>query len=93
MLGVEIRRGPLLDKLFAAAMDGAPDGGGLMAFNYFSGEGVTDLDAERPVFARTPDAPFTLADFMRTHLLSALATLKIGLDPSSISFKSLSSLA
>lgn len=80
MLGVEIRRGPLLDKLFAAAMNGAPDGGGLMAFNYFSGEGVTDLDAGRPVFARTPDAPFTLADFMRTHLLSALATLKIGLD-------------
>lgn len=80
MLGVTIKRGPLLDKLFAAAMDGAPDGGGLMAFNYFSGEGVTDLDAGRPVFARTPDAPFTLADFMRTHLLSALATLKIGLD-------------
>ena len=80
MLGVTIKRGPLLDKLFAAAMNGAPDGGGLMAFNYFSGEGVTDLDAGRPVFARTPDAPFTLADFMRTHLLSALATLKIGLD-------------
>ena len=47
---------------------------------YFSGEGVTDLDEGRPIFARTPDAKFTLANFMRAHILSALATLKIGLD-------------
>ena len=41
---------------------------------------MTELDEGRPVFARTPDADFTLANFMRTHLLSALATLKIGMD-------------
>ena len=41
---------------------------------------MTDLDEGRPVFARMPNAKFTLANFMRTHLLSALATLKIGLD-------------
>lgn len=51
-----------------------------MSYNYFSGEGVTDLDEGRPLFARTPTASFTLANFMRTHILSALATLKIGLD-------------
>ena len=51
-----------------------------MSFNYFSGEGVTDLDEGRPVFARMQNANFTLANFMRTHLLSALATLKIGMD-------------
>ena len=51
-----------------------------MNFNYFSGEGVTDLDEGRPVFARMPDSRFTLANFMRTQLLSSLATLKIGLD-------------
>lgn len=80
LLGVDIGRGALLDKLFAAAMQGAPDGGGLLSYNYLSGEGVTDLDAGRPVFTRTPSAPLTLPNFMRTHLLSALATLKIGLD-------------
>ena len=80
LLGVDIGRGALLDKLFAAAMQGAPDGGGLLSYNYLSGEGVTDLDAGRPVFTRTPSAPLTLPTFMRTHLLSALATLKIGLD-------------
>ena len=51
-----------------------------MNYNYFSGEGVTGLDEGRPVFARTPDSRFTLANFMRTQLLSALATLKLGLD-------------
>ena len=80
LLGVDIGRGALLDKLFAAAMQGAPDGGGLLSYNYLSGEGVTDLVAGRPVFTRTPSAPLTLPNFMRTHLLSALATLKIGLD-------------
>jgi len=70
----------LYPLLFRKALEGDPDCSGLLSYNYFSGEGVTDLDAGRPVFLRTPDSRFTLANFMRTHLLSALATLKIGLD-------------
>ena len=80
LLGSEVDRGDLYVKLFNKALEGDPDCGGLLSYNYFSGEGVTDLDAGRPVFARKPDAKFTLANFMRTHILSALATLKIGLD-------------
>ena len=80
LIGAETDKGTLFTKLFRIALEGDPDGGGLMSYNYFSGEGVTDLDEGRPVFARTPDARFTLANFMRTHLLSALATLKLGLD-------------
>ena len=80
LIGAEADKGALFTKLFRIALEGDPDGGGLLSYNYFSGEGVTDLDEGRPVFARTPDARFTLANFMRTHLLSALATLKIGLD-------------
>ena len=79
-LGVEIDKGELFTRLFQKALEGEPDCGGLLSYNYFSGEGVTDFDKGRPLFARTPDAKFTLANFMRTHLLSALATLKIGLD-------------
>lgn len=66
--------------LFEKALEGDADCGGLLSYNYFSGEGVTDLDEGRPVFARTPDAKLSLGNFMRCHLLSALATLKIGLD-------------
>ena len=80
MMGIEAGKGELFTKLFNKALEGEEDCGGLLSFNYFSGEGVTDLDEGRPVFARSPDARFTLANFMRTHLLSALATLKIGLD-------------
>ena len=80
LFGVDIPKGDMYAKLFQAALEGDPDCGGLLSFNYLSGEGVTDMDEGRPVFARTPDAGFTLANFMRTHLQSALATLKIGMD-------------
>ena len=80
MMGMETNKGELFTKLFNKALEGESDCGGLMSYNYFSGEGVTDFDEGRPVFARMPNARFTLANFMRTHLLPALATLKIGLD-------------
>lgn len=80
LIGAPQDKGKLFTLLFRKAMEGEADCGGLLSYNYFSGEGVTDLDQGRPVFARTPDASFTLANFMRTHILSALATLKIGLD-------------
>ena len=80
LMGQPVDKGRLFSKLFEAALDGDKDCGGLLSYNYFSGEGVTDLDEGRPLFLRTPDARFTLSNFMRTHLLSALATLKIGLD-------------
>ena len=79
-IGADVNKGNLYTLLFNKAMEGEKDCGGLMANNYFSGEGVTDLDEGRPFFARTPNARFTLANFMRAHLMSALATLKIGLD-------------
>lgn len=79
-MGSPVDKGALFTKLFQTALGGDKDCGGLLSYNYFSGEGVTDLDEGRPVFARMPNAKFTLANFMRTHLLSALATLKIGLD-------------
>ena len=80
LMGIEADKGELFTRLFEVALAGDADCGGLLSFNYFSGEGVTDLDEGRPLFARTPDARLTLANFMRTHLLSALATLKVGMD-------------
>ena len=80
LMGFEPDRGEMYTRLFRAALEGEPDCGGLLSYNYLSGEGVTDLDAGRPMFLRRPDARFTLPNFMRAHLLSALATLKIGMD-------------
>ena len=80
LMGIDVSKGELFTKLFTVAAEGDADCGGLMSYNYFSGEGVTDLDSGRPVFARRQNCSFTLANFMRTHLYSALATLKIGMD-------------
>ena len=80
LMGLSVDRGELFTRLFEKALEGDADCGGLMSFNYISGEGVTDLDEGRPLFSRTPDARLTLANFMRTHLSSALATLKVGMD-------------
>ena len=79
-IGAEIGKGDLYTLLFKKAMEGDKDCGGLLSYNYFSGEGVTDLNEGRPLVLRKPDAKMTLANFMRMNLLSALATLKIGLD-------------
>lgn len=78
--GLDMEKSALYDLLYNAALDADPTGGGLLSYNYFSGEPITALDEGRPVFARRPDAELTLANFMRVHLYSALATLKLGMD-------------
>ena len=79
-LGVEADTATIFEKLFTSALQGAADGGGLMAFNYLSGEPITELDEGRPLFLRSPDSALTLATFMRVQLYAALATLRIGMD-------------
>ncbi|MCA9961364.1 MAG: FGGY-family carbohydrate kinase [Anaerolineales bacterium] len=79
-LGVEINQSRLFEMLYQQALAGEADAGGLLAYNYFSGEHITHLEAGRPLFVRTPESRFTLANFMRAHLFSALGALKIGLD-------------
>ncbi len=80
MMGIEVDTDKLYTTLFKAALDGTPDCGGLVGFNYFSGEPVTGFDEGRPVFARKVNADFSFANFMRLHLYSAVSTLKVGLD-------------
>ncbi len=79
-LGVEISQSKLFELLYKRALTGDADGGGLLAYNYFSGEPITHLEEGRPLFVRTPESRFSLSNFMRTHLFSALATLQIGMD-------------
>jgi sugar (pentulose or hexulose) kinase len=79
-LGVEISESKLFEMLFKKALTGDADCGGLLAYNYFSGEHITHLEEGRPLFVRTPESRFTLSNFMRVHLFSALGALKIGLD-------------
>jgi sugar (pentulose or hexulose) kinase len=79
-LGAEVDPSQIFETLFAAALGGASDCGGMLAYNYLSGEPITHLEEGRPLFLRSPDGRLDLGTFMRTHLYASLATLRIGMD-------------
>ena len=70
----------LYDKLYTNALNGDPDCGGLLSYNYISGEPVTGLAEGRPLFVRTAGDKFNLANLMRAHLYASIAVLKFGND-------------
>ena len=78
--GNEMDMNTLFSMLYGKAMEGDPDCGGLLSYNYFSGEPVTGFDKGAITFVRSQEAKFTLANVMRMHLYSALAALKSGMD-------------
>ena len=66
--------------MYQKALEGEEDCGGLLSYNFYSGEHIARVQEGRPLFLRKPDSHFTLANFMRNHLYSCMASLKIGLD-------------
>lgn len=80
LAGLEITTPQVYDLLYLHAMEGAPDGGGLLAYNFLSGEPIVGLEEGRPLFTHTPEAEFTLANAMRTQLMTIFASLRIGMD-------------
>ena len=79
-IGAKVDKNTLFSVLYHKALEGDTDCGGLISYNYFSGEPVTGFDEGAPLFVRRADNKFNLANFMRTHLYSSLAALKAGLD-------------
>ena len=79
-MGMKVDKNEIFSVLYNKALEGEPCGGGLLAYNYFSGESITGFEEGRPLFVRTPDSRFNLANFMRVHLFTALGALKNGLD-------------
>ncbi len=80
MMGMPVDMNEIYTRLFNKALEGDADCGGLMAFNYVSGEPITGLSDGRPLFVRSANDKFSLANFMRTHLYGAIGVLKIGND-------------
>lgn len=80
LLGGAPSIGEVYTKLYEKSLEGDPDCGGVMVCNYLAGEGVTHMDAGRPMVVRTPETKFTLANFLRSQLYSTMATMKIGMD-------------
>ena len=80
LLGIPVDMNELYTRLFNAALEGDADCGGLVSYNYVSGEPVTGLSEGRPLFVRSATDKFSLANFMRAHLYGAIGVLKIGND-------------
>ena len=70
----------LYGTLYNKALEGDKDCGGLLAYNYFSGEHITGFEEGRPLFVRKPDSNFNLANFMRTNLYTCLGAMRVGLN-------------
>jgi len=80
LLGIPVDMNEIYGKLYNNALNGDPDCGGLISYNYISGEPVTGLEEGRPLFVRSANDKFNLANFMRTHLYASVGVLKIGND-------------
>lgn len=80
LLGIPVDMGEVFGKLYDNALKGDPDCGGLLAYNYISGEPVAGLAEGRPLFVRSATDKFNLANFMRANLYAAVGVLKIGND-------------
>ncbi|MFN2299908.1 MAG: FGGY-family carbohydrate kinase, partial [Anaerolineales bacterium] len=76
--GMEMSDTELFETLYNQGLAGDADCGGLLAYNFFSGEHLIGLEEGRPLFVRKSESRFTLANFMRAHLFAALGALKIG---------------
>ena len=79
-LGQKADMNAVYTAMFRTALDAEKDAGGLLLYNYLSGEPVTGLTEGRPLLVRSPEANLSFANFMRAQLYSALATLKVGMD-------------
>ena len=80
LMGLKADTGELFTKLYTHSLSGDADCGGVLSYGYLSGEGITHLAEGRPLLARTPDARFTLANLMKSHLYTSLGAVKMGMD-------------
>ncbi|WP_235980482.1 xylulokinase [Staphylococcus durrellii] len=79
-MGVKFSSEKMYGQIFEASLNSDDDLGGLLSYNYISGENITDIDVGYPLFIRLPNNQFNLANFMKMNLYSAFSTLKIGMD-------------
>ncbi|GAE29418.1 xylulokinase [Halalkalibacter hemicellulosilyticus] len=79
-MGVQTDTNRIFETLFKQALQGDPDGGGLLSYGYLSGEHMTHFEEGRPLFVRSSESNFNLANFMRVQLFTAFGAMKIGMD-------------
>ncbi len=80
LCGAKMDKSSLYKTLYKNALNGDADCGGIVNYNFISGEPVAKVENGRPAYTRNSDAKFNLANFFRSQIYSTMATLKIGMD-------------
>ncbi len=80
LLGIPVDNNIIYAKLFESALAGDSDCGGLVSFNFVSGEPVMGFSDGRPLFVRSASDSFNLSNFMRSVLYATVCVLKSGND-------------
>ena len=68
----------LMLKLFEESLQSDRDVGGLMGYNFLSGEPIVGLERGDPIVICGAEGEFNLANFMQMQIYSALAPLAMG---------------
>jgi sugar (pentulose or hexulose) kinase len=72
--------GKFFDNLIGKSLEADKDCGGLLAYNYLSGETITGFNSGRPLFVRAENAKFNVANFMRVQMFASLGALRAGMN-------------
>ncbi len=80
LAGGDINKGKLFDALYEISLQSDKDVGGLIGYNFLSGEPIVGLETGIPMVLRKPDGKMTLANFMQMQLYSALGAMAVGME-------------
>lgn len=80
LLGRPLDPEKLYGLLFGAGADGDADAGGVLSYNYLSGEHQTAVPSGRPLLVREQEARFSLENVMRAQLYGAFGALAVGME-------------
>ncbi len=80
LAGASMNKGKLFDALYEISAKSDEDVGGLVGYNFLSGEPIVGMESGIPLVARKPSGKLTLANFMQMQLYSALGAMGVGME-------------
>ena len=78
--GFEVSKGEIFNKLFEKSLESDENVGGLLSYNFLSGEHLAGTEKGTLLLARGQDGKLNLANFMQAQVYSAISTLALGVD-------------
>ncbi len=77
--GHPVDRSDIYEMLYRNTLNADKDCGGVIAYNYLSGEPVTGVENGRPSYFRLPGGSMNIGNFFRAQIYSAFAALSSGM--------------